>query len=422
MPFDFHGTGGVLRFTTAGSVDDGKSTLIGRLLYDAQAVPTDQLAALQRVATRQAAEAIDLSLLTDGLIDEREQGITIDVAYRYFATPRRKLIVADTPGHEQYTRNMVTGASTADAAVILVDVRKGLTVQTRRHLYLSHLLGIPHLIIAVNKMDLVGFAEEAYEAVAASIISFCAALRAPVPHLVPVSAKHGDNVVHSGARMPWYAGKPLLELLEELPSALALRDAPLRFPVQLVRRIAAAEDGQHRLCLGRIESGRLAVGDEIVVLPAGTATRIRSIATYDGPLDVAAAPQSVAIEVTDHVDIGRGDLLVHPASRPRIARQLQATICWFADEPHEGSERYQLKIGTRTVAARLAEVTERVDVATLSAEPTPQALQRNDIARVRLALSSPIPFDAYAENRATGAFILVDAQTHGTVAAGLIDA
>jgi sulfate adenylyltransferase large subunit len=423
VPFDPQQDGGALRFSTAGSVDDGKSTLIGRLLHDARAVPKDQLAALRRVAARHGESEIDLSLLTDGLADEREQGITIDVAYRYFATARRKFIVADTPGHEQYTRNMVTGASTADAAVILVDVRKGMTAQTRRHLYLSHLLGVAHLVVAVNKMDLVDFAETAYHAVAAPIAAFAAALGADSVHLVPLSAKHGDNVVRPSARMPWHRGKPLLALLEALPSATFMGEGALRFPVQLVRRITTAAGDLRRLIHGRIESGRLSVGDEVIVMPAGTPTSLRSIVTYRGALASAAAPQAITVELADPVDIRRGDLLVHPASPPRIARKFTAMICWLADDPHQtrGFGRYQLKSGTQTAAARLEHVAERIDVATLAAMPSPEMIVRNDIARVKIALASPIAFDAYRENRATGGFILIDPQTHATVAAGMIE-
>jgi sulfate adenylyltransferase large subunit len=424
VPFDPQQDEGVLRFTTAGSVDDGKSTLIGRLLHDAQAVPKDQLAALRRLAARRGESEIDLSLLTDGLTDEREQGITIDVAYRYFATARRTFIVADTPGHEQYTRNMVTGASTADAAVILVDVRKGMTVQTRRHLYLSHLLGVAHLVVAINKMDLVEFAQSAYDAVAAPIAAFAAALGATSLHLVPLSAKHGDNVVRASERMPWHRGRPLLALLEALPSASLIREGALRFPVQLVRRVAIAEGDQGRLVLGRIESGQLAVGDEVMVMPARTPARIRSIVTYDGALGAAGAPQAVTIELADPVDIRRGDLLVHATSPPRIARKFTAMMCWLADEPHQApsQRRHQLKIGTQIVPARLERITERIDVTTLAAVPTPDKIARNDIARAEIALASPIAFDAYRENRATGGFILIDPQTQATVAAGMIEA
>jgi sulfate adenylyltransferase large subunit len=421
--FDPSQDGGLLRFTTAGSVDDGKSSLIGRLLYDASAVPTDQIAALERSARRKGEEVIDLSLLTDGLIAEREHGITIDVAYRYFATPRRKFIIADTPGHEEYTRNMVTGASTADAAVILVDARKGMTVQTRRHLYLAHLLGIPHLVVAVNKMDLIAFDRGAFDAVARSAISFAEALGAERPILVPLSAKFGDNVVNKSLRMPWYEGAPLLTVLEGLPQAVRrLQTAPFRFPVQLVRRVSQPDGGQSRLYLGRIESGAVAVGDEIVVLPSGNRTRVRAISTYDGALTEASAPQSVSIEVSDDIDIARGDVFA-PADAPaRVGNGIDATLCWFADEPYQVGHRLVVKHGTRTAPARIAAIVDRVDVSDLSVEASPATLQRNDIARVRLQLASPIAFDSYGENRGTGAFILIDEQTNATVAAGMIAA
>ena len=411
---------GLLRFSTAGSVDDGKSSLIGRMLYDAHAVPRDRIEALERTARRKGESEIDLSLLMDGLIAEREQGITIDVAYSYFATPRRKFIIADTPGHEQYTRNMVTGASTADAAVILVDARHGMSVQTRRHLYLSHLLGVPHLVIAVNKMDLVDFAQPVFAAVARSVEEFAASIGAARCYLVPISAKHGDNVVHGSAHMPWYDGKPLLALLEALPPAIRLHHAPFRFPVQLVRRHPAPDGGQVRRYLGRIETGRVKIGDEVAVLPGGKVTRIRALDTFDGALDHAETGQSVAIEVQDALDIARGDMLTAPLLPPRVDDDFTATICWFADENFTGQGRYLVKCGTRTVAGRILEIVHRLDVATLATEPNPDYLKCNDIARVRFALAAPLAFDSYADNRATGAFIVIDADTNATVAAGMI--
>jgi sulfate adenylyltransferase subunit 1 len=421
-PFDDGTCAGLLRFTTAGSVDDGKSSLIGRLLYDSDAVPSDHLAALERHAARAGAAEIDLSLLTDGLSAEREQGITIDVAYRYFATPRRKFIIADTPGHEQYTRNMVTGASTADAAVILVDAQKGMTLQTRRHIYLSHLLGIPHLVIAINKMDLVGFERQAFDTVARQVAEFAVDLETPRPHFVPLSAKLGDHVVHASPRMPWYQGPTLLTLLETLPAGLRTEDQFFRFPVQLVRRVASPEGVQVRQYLGRIESGRIAVGDKIVVQPSGALTQVRAISTFDGPLERAVARQSVALEVADDVDIARGDLLAHRDSAAHVADRIQATICWFADEPYRGRDRYVVKCGTRTVAARFAEIVHRMDVNTLLTEANPATLARNDIARVRLALAAPAAFDSYRDNRAAGAFIVIDAESNATVAAGMVEA
>ena len=436
---------GLLRFTTAGSVDDGKSTLIGRLLYDAKAVPDDQLAALERTAKRNGDDAIDLSLLTDGLTAEREQGITIDVAYRYFATPRRKFIIADTPGHEQYTRNMVTGASTADAAIILVDARNGMTDQTRRHLTLSTLLGIPHLVVAVNKMDLVGYSQAAFDSVAESVTEFTTRLLAPSlqrdngrkPILVPISAKLGDNVVHHSAAMPWYRGEPILSILETLPQAHHIGRAPLRFPVQLVSRAPEAGGGQKRLYLGRVESGSISVGDEVLVLPAGITTRVRALSTFDGPLNTAVAPKSIAVEVADNVDIARGDILAHPRQKPKIGKTFAAMVCWFSDEDYDPRGRYLIRHGTHMVSARIVELVHRLDVAfharddvafhargesdTQDELPPPSTLSRNDITRVRIVLQSPLPFDSYRDNRATGAFILIDEQTNATVAAGMIE-
>jgi len=414
--------GGMFRFTTAGSVDDGKSTLIGRILFDAKAVPDDQLAALERSARKSGDGAVDLSLLTDGLTAEREQGITIDVAYRYFATARRKFIIVDTPGHEQYTRNMVTGASTADAAVILVDARKGVIEQTRRHLTLAHLLGIPHLLVAINKMDLVGYEQAKFDELAAAITTFSASLGIQAPRIVPLSAKLGDNVVNLSAKMPWYQGPTLLSLLEELPPAIHVGESPLRFPVQLVARVREEGGGQKRLYQGRIESGSLKVGDEIVVLPAGSATRVTAISTFDGPLEEARAPKSISLEVADDIDIARGDLLVHETSRPRVSDRFEAMLCWFADESFDPRGRYLARLGTRTVSARIGELIHRLDVVTQERLEAPQKLNRNDIARVRVMLQSSVPYDDYAENRATGAFILIDAQTNATVAAGMIAA
>ncbi len=411
---------GVLRFSTAGSVDDGKSSLIGRMLYDSNSVTSDRIDALERAARRKGETEIDLSLLMDGLTIEREQGITIDVAYSYFATPRRKFIIADTPGHEQYTRNMVTGASTADAAVILVDAQRGMTTQTRRHLYLSYLLGVAHLVIAVNKMDLVDFSQKAYATIAHSVEEFTKAIGAERYYLVPISAKFGDNVVHGSPRMPWYEGKPLLALLETLPPAILTHQTPFRFPVQLVRRVPKPDGEQFRQYLGRVESGRVRRGDEVTIYPAGKTTRIHAISTLDGPLDHAEAGKSLAIEVEDEIDIGRGDMLSAPLLPPRVAKTFGATICWFADENFTGQGRYLVKCGTRTVAARIAEIAHRLDVATLATEPAPETLKCNDIAKVTIALAQPLAFDAYDDNRATGAFILIDADTNATVAAGMI--
>jgi len=411
---------GVLRFSTAGSVDDGKSSLIGRMLYDSNSVTSDRIAALERAARRKGESDIDLSLLMDGLTIEREQGITIDVAYSYFATPQRKFIIADTPGHEQYTRNMVTGASTADAAVILVDAQRGMTTQTRRHLYLSHLLGVAHLVIAVNKMDLVGFDQKAYAAIAQSIEEFTRAIGAGRFYLVPISAKFGDNVVHGSARMPWYDGKPLLALLETLPPAILTHYTPFRFPVQLVRRVPAPNGEQFRQYLGRVESGRVRPGDEVAILPSGRVTRIRAVSHFEGPLEHAEAGRSIAIEVEGDIDIGRGEMFSAPLQPPRVDKKFTATVCWCADETFTPAARYLVKCGTRSVSARIAEIVHRLDVTTLATEPAPETLKCNDIAQVCIALAQPLAFDAYEDNRATGAFILIDADTNATVAAGMI--
>ena len=430
VPLDDETPQGLLRFTTAGSVDDGKSTLIGRLLYDAKAVPDDQLAALERTAKRNGEDDIDLSLLTDGLTAEREQGITIDVAYRYFATARRKFIIADTPGHEQYTRNMVTGASTADAAIILVDARNGMTDQTRRHLTLSSLLGIPHLVVAVNKMDLVGYSQAAFDSVAQSVNDFAARLIGCQPLLVPISAKKGDNVVHASAAMAWYGGEPMLAILDGLPQARHISQSSLRFPVQMVTRAAEPGGGQKRLYLGRVESGQISVGDDILVLPAGISTRVRALSTFDGPLTTARAPKSIIVEVTDNVDIARGDILAHPNHKPKIGKTFEAMICWFSDEDFDPRGRYLIRHGTHMVSARITALEQRfdvtrkrvgLDVGSDDELPAPKTLSRNDIARVRIALQSPLPFDSYRDNRTTGAFILIDEQTNATIAAGMIE-
>ena len=411
--------GGLLRLTTVGSVDDGKSTLIGRLLYDANAVPRDRVEALEQIAFRQGDSEIDLSLLMDGLSAEREQGITIDVAYSYFATRRRKFVIADTPGHQQYTRNMVTGASTADAAVLLVDASRGATLQTRRHLFLSHLLGVPHLIVAVNKMDLVGFGQVEFGRVADSVLGIAKAIGAREPHLVAICAKHGDNVVHKSERMPWYHGPPLLRLLESLPVARVASDAPFRFPVQLVRRVAAARGGWIRQILGRIESGRAAIGDCVLVMPSGIATSIARITTFDGPLNVAAAPKSVSIELKDDIDIARGNMLAAVSSPPSVTDRVTARICWFCDRPFTGRGRFLVHSGTRRVAARITAVVDRLDLTTMQSAICPAVLHRNDIATIELCLASPLAIDPYEENRATGAFIIIDQDDNATVAAGM---
>jgi sulfate adenylyltransferase subunit 1 len=419
IPNDSISDAGLLRFITAGNVDDGKSSLIGRLLYDAKALSGDQLAALEHAAARQGIDTIDLSLVTDGLAAEREQGITIDVAYRYFSTPRRNFIIADTPGHEQYTRNMVTGASTADAAVVLVDVRRGMTTQTHRHLCLAHLLGIRHLVVAVNKMDLVGFAKSEFAKIGEAISQFAAALGASPPKLVPVSAKLGDNIVHKSERTLWYSGDSLLGILEKLPRTDSAAGLPFRMPVQLVQRTAQA-GGTTRRYLGRIEAGRIEVGDAVMVLPAKIGSHVRAISTYEGSLAAATAPTSVAIELADDVDVTRGDLLAAAEQPARTGRNFEAMLCWLTDMPYDPTGRYLLKCGTSTTPARLSAVLHRLNVATFAVEEAPAALRHNDIVRVRVTTAAPLTFDAYRHIRQTGSFILID-DANRSAAGGMIE-
>ncbi len=407
---------GVLRFLTAGSVDDGKSTLIGRLLYDTKAILADQLAAIERTSQRRG-QVLDLSLFTDGLVAEREQGITIDVAYRYFATALRKFIIADAPGHEQYTRNMVTAASTAQLAVLLVDARHGIVTQTRRHATLAHLLGIPHLVVAVNKMDLVGWRQDVFEAIVADFRTFAARTGIDDVRFVPMSALDGDMVVDRGARLPWYEGPTLLSILEaaELPEAPPA--APFRFPVQYVARPTASEP---RGYMGRIESGSVAVGDRVVALPSGLATTVREIRTFDGPLPSAGLHAAIALVLADELDISRGDLLAGDAGAPPATRTVAATLCWLGDAPLDTRRTYVLRHTTREVRARVSRIDHLWNVSTQAAEPAPPELARNDIGDVALALGEPVCADRYASNRATGSFILIDETTNDTVAAGLV--
>ncbi len=406
----------MLRFITAGSVDDGKSTLIGRLLHDSRAVLADQLASLAQASSRRGCDGIDLSLLTDGLEAEREQGITIDVAYRYFATARRKFIIADTPGHEQYTRNMATGASTADAAVILADAAKGLLPQGRRHLCLAHLFGIRHLVVAVNKMDLVGYRQDAFDQVRSRFEEFGAKLAISDLRFVPVSALRGDMVVDRGEAMQWYEGPTLLELLESIEPERDAVHRPLRFPVQLVQRANG-----RRAYLGRVASGTVRTDAELLVFPPGRSTSVKAIRTHDGERGLAMAGESVALELAGELDVARGALLASAVQPPRGAARLGAKLVWFASEPLERRRRYVLRHTTRTVKARVASVDHVLDIHTLEKEAGKDRVRTNDIAHAELALQQPVYFDPYRENRPTGAFILVDEATHQTVAAGMIE-
>lgn len=426
MPANDHWTPGLLRLTTAGSVDDGKSTLIGRLLYDAGAVTEDQVAALRRNAERQGRDEIDLSLLTDGLSIEREQGITIDVAYRYFTAGGRRFVLADAPGHVQYTRNMATAASAADAAVVLVDAGKGLLDQTRRHFCIAHLVGIRQIAVAVNKMDKVGFDEGCFRSIETAIRDYARQLGFPMHglHVLPVTATDGDNVVRRGARLEWWSGPTLLDLLLSLPGRMESdASAPLRLPVQYVARGDDGAQAGRRIYLGRIESGRLALGQRIAVLPSGLTARIDGLFVADRETTMAAAPCAVAFTLADEIDLGRGDLVVGTDRPARLESRFEATICWLDDRPHDLRGRYLLKCGTRTLRARLESGWRRLDLAgpTLEdARGTP--LERNDIARATIGLQSPLAFDSFDENRATGAFILIDEQSNHTVAAGMIAA
>jgi sulfate adenylyltransferase subunit 1 len=405
----------LLRFTTAGSVDDGKSTLIGRLLHDSKAVYEDQLASVKSSRINRSSGPIDFSLLTDGLRAEREQGITIDVAYRYFATPRRKFIIADTPGHEQYTRNMATGASTADLAVILVDATKGILPQTRRHAFIASLLGIPNVLAAVNKMDLVNYQEAAFLEVERDFLLLARQLGITRAKCVPISALAGDNIVERGERTIWYQGPTLLEQLETVP--LTARDAleSLRFPVQIVIR----PDAKFRGFAGRVASGMIRPGDSVLALPSRRKTRVRSIVSYDGNLPEAFAPMSVTVQLEDEIDLGRGDMLVSPENGPRVSRRFRAMVVWLHGTPLEVDRTYLVKHTARQTKIRALRIRHRVNVNTLEKEQVTQ-LNMNDIASVEFEAHVPLFFDPYASNRATGSFILIDPVSNATVGAGMI--
>lgn len=420
---------GLLRFITAGSVDDGKSTLIGRLLFDSKGIFADQLAAVSRSRhKRTVGDTIDLSLLTDGLEAEREQGITIDVAYRYFATPKRKFIIADTPGHEQYTRNMVTGASTADAVIILVDVSKvklgddgsvTLLTQTKRHSTIAKLLQIEHVIVAVNKMDLVNYDRTVYERIVAAYRAFADSLGLKDVTAIPLSALAGDNVVESSEKMPWYEGPTLIELLEGLSVYDESHAAPFRFPVQLVARHNGHEANDFRGYMGRIESGKVSVGDKLLVQPSGQTATVKEIVTFDGSLQSASAGQSVTLLLNEYLDISRGDLLAGSEAPATLLKQVVADVCWMSDEPLDARRKYWIKHGTRQTGAKIKQVDSLLDVNTQQRHAA-EGLKLNDIATVQLTVQQPLAADAYADNRATGAFILIDEVTHQTVAAGMI--
>ncbi|HEY7828935.1 MAG TPA: sulfate adenylyltransferase subunit 1 [Solirubrobacteraceae bacterium] len=417
----------LLRFTTAGSVDDGKSTLIGRLLYDTKQVFEDQLEHVAQASERRGGEgALDLALLTDGLRAEREQGITIDVAYRYFATPKRRFIIADCPGHQQYTRNMVTGASTADLSVILLDARKGVLEQSKRHAFISALLGIPHVVVAVNKMDLAEYSQARFDELALEFAEFAAKLGGGANlgsgadlTYIPMSALEGDNVVDRSQHMPWYEGPTLLELLEGVEVSYDHPyDTPARFPVQWVIRPATATD--YRGYAGQLASGALRKGEEVIVLPGGERTKIKAIDTYDGELDEAMAPMSLTLRLEDELDVSRGELICRAAEAPTVSRELEADICWLHERPLRPGGRYAIKHTSRSANAVVDELRDCVDVHTLERVGAPAELGLNDIGRVRLRTSAPLSFDPYGENRRTGSFILIDEASNETVGAGLV--
>jgi len=426
---DQSGQASLLRFITAGSVDDGKSTLIGRLLYDSKGIFADQLAAVSRSKhKRTVGDTIDLSLLTDGLEAEREQGITIDVAYRYFATPKRKFIIADTPGHEQYTRNMVTGASTADAVIILVDVSKvklgddgsvELLTQTKRHSTIARLLQIEHVIVAVNKMDLVNYDRSVYDRIVGAYTKFANSLGLKDITAIPLSALAGDNVVERGDNMAWYEGPTLIELLESISVYDETHDAPFRFPVQLVARHNGHEANDFRGYMGRIESGKVSVGDRLVVQPSGVEATVKEIQTFDGSLASAVAGQSITLLLNEYVDVSRGDVLAGSDKPATLLKQVKADVCWMADEPLDVRRKYWIKHGTRQTMAKVKAIENILDVNTQQRHAA-EGLKLNDIARIELAVQQPLAADAYEDIRATGAFILIDEVTHQTVAAGMI--
>jgi sulfate adenylyltransferase subunit 1 len=411
----------LLRLVTAGSVDDGKSTLIGRLLFDSKQIMVDQMEHIEDASRRRGHDYVDLALLTDGLRAEREQGITIDVAYRSFVTPRRRFQLADAPGHVQYTRNMVTGASTADVAVILLDARQGVVEQTRRHAYIASILEIPHVVFAVNKMDLVDFSQERFEEIVTELEDLNSRLGTHDPKAIPMSALRGDNVVDGCAEsMPWWDAPPLLEFLEQIQIATDRNLEDRRFPVQWVIRPMSDEHHDYRGYAGRVASGIWQAGDEVVVLPSGLRSRVEAVENADGPLDAAVPPMSVTLRLGDDVDVSRGNMLADPARPPLVAREVVARVCWMSERALEARAKIVVKHTTRTVRALVDELVSAVDIHTLHDVPSPARLDLNDIGIVRLRLSEPLCVDPYAENRETGAFILIDEATNDTVGAGMI--
>ncbi|MDR7252087.1 bifunctional enzyme CysN/CysC/sulfate adenylyltransferase subunit 1 [Nocardioides sp. BE266] len=411
----------LLRFATAGSVDDGKSTLIGRLLYDSKSIFADQLEAVEKTSTDKGHEYVDLSLLTDGLRSEREQGITIDVAYRYFATPTRKFIIADTPGHVQYTRNMVTGASTADLGLVLVDARQGLTEQSRRHAVLLSLLRVPHLVLCINKMDLVDWSEETYERIHAEFTQFATKLNIPDLEVIPISALKGDNVVDRSENTPWYAGPTLMHHLEHVHVASDRDLVDTRFPVQYVVRPKSDEHHDYRGYAGQIAGGVLKKGDEVIVLPSGMTSKIEAIDLFDREVDEAFPPMSVTVRLEDDVDVSRGDMIARVKNAPKPSQDIDAMVCWMTNEPLRPRQKLAIKHTTRTGRAMVKDIQYRLDVNSLHRDQDAGELGLNEIGRVQLRTTVPLLCDPYSKNRTTGSFILIDEATGVTVGAGMIN-
>ncbi|MFK5878246.1 MAG: GTP-binding protein [Flavobacteriaceae bacterium] len=410
----------LLRFTTAGSVDDGKSTLIGRLLYDSKSIFEDQLAAIEVTSKKRGHEGVDLALFTDGLRDEREQGITIDVAYRYFTTPKRKFIIADTPGHIQYTRNMVTGASTANVATILIDARHGVIEQTKRHAFIASLLQIPHIIVCVNKMDLVDFSEEVFNNIVTQFEEIASKMLVTDVRFIPMSALLGDNVVNRSKNMDWYQAAPMLHTLETMHISSDINKVDARFPVQTVLRPQNETHRDYRGYAGRVASGVLRVGDEITVMPSGFTSKIKSIDVFDESLEEAHAPMSVSITLEDDVDVSRGDMIVRTNNKPEATQDIEVMLCWLNNAPAKPRAKYTIKHTTNDQKAMIKEVVYKIDIQTLGRVSENKELKMNDISKVKIRTTKPLMVDSYRENRITGSIILVDDATNETVAAGMI--
>lgn len=410
----------LLRFSTAGSVDDGKSTLIGRLLYDSKSIFEDQYEAIEQTSKKKGDEHVNLALLTDGLRSEREQGITIDVAYRYFATPKRKFIIADTPGHIQYTRNMVTGASTSNLSIILIDARKGIIEQTHRHTFIASLLGIPHVVFCINKMDLVDYSEETFEKIKKEVEAFASKLDVKDIHFIPISALKGDNVVNKSENMDWYKGSTLLYLLENIHIGSDHNHIDCRFPVQSVIRPHSDEFHDYRGYAGRIAGGVFKKGDKVIALPSGFSSKIKSIDTMDGELQEAYAPMSVSMTLEDEIDISRGDMIVRENNQPNVSQDVDVMICWLNDKPLQAGGKYAVKHTTNDARCIIKDVRYKIDINTLHRNEEDKSIGMNDIGRIAIRTTKPLYFDSYRRNRNTGSLIIIDEATHETVGAGMI--